>query len=871
MYEPATAQNVAVWQAKLAAQGRTLPPYVLSGFEQEADVLANLWPRAAPGELVPEGEKLVLSQLAQRPPSKEASKLINDTFKASVPPRAKGELGIERLRAADLLVAAFRVKRLDVLIGLPWLRDFSLVKNWLYVMVSAPPEVFDQLVQRSFAPVSYEWIDQLKDMSNALKKLQTPLSSLGRYLLEGHNLTGFRFLPYEGFDIAKDWEIFTATVPDESWSLDTMRRFFRAQRWRFKPLVMSFRDFLTDFNLWTTQGASSVAKVWFRDANGKLRKMKPTKAMLPYLMSLDDLEQLCRSATPKIVSYMALKNETGKVRPIVTASLESYLIQAFLTHTLGKYWADHHWMSNIDSIPQTIERYEILAEATTDAGVIAASVDYKRHEIQIPQSFQVEQAAYECEMAQTLHLHEDTIWAAAWNTRALQRVEVIADNVDGFSAHAKDVKVLTSGQEITAKSGGTFGLFVLYIAEEKVRSTGLKAPVLYAQIRGDDLVFLSPSMAHTVAVIEAISDQGMDIAFDKFSAGSRSCEFLRVRVDAGECYGYVMRSLSAVTAKPWNNTPRSTTNVMESVFEGLATSYRRGAVHQDVIMDVALSHYAFHVRDVDGPPTLIRQWLEAPRSAGGLGLNCEKLSESPIVVRPQRFKLDGERQWNATPVLKEGRWWARPIFRAAQYEQLPVRYHHAAKIRSLRKILVATDNFRAHAYVEGTTKVVRFPEPPHPFRQSNYAIIAFNSAPTYIRPTHLSQLYQQSKLPDDFIPRQAFEWYSALASGVALRLISAKGLRDAYATRFDDAYSKMWKGWPRRVARDWLTHGGIPTEPSALHPMLQGIVAKRALTHYKRVFSNVRDRSFATLYPAVFYRHALQVASFARNKGLFGW
>lgn len=486
-------------------------------------------------------------------------------LKILYPPRSKQDMNIRRTRFRDLFLYYISqgVTQLTILwdmMGQDYIR--TLITCWFCQGLNK--NIFPLLTQTT--------IPQLDDSTNELTNLlkSNPAKLGWQIFAELKNLTGYRFLPWEGFDAKADtiefatggalhdmYHSFTHWLKDAIGPLNSKSS-------SFKPLT--FLQFITS-NHWITAGASTEGKIVII-YDGKQHKVKCRKNVVKDVIEISALHKAAIDSTQQIAHAFA-KYETGKIRIAVTGDLLSYLKMAWLAY-LAEY-SYKRW-------PETTRQEDGLARTTRmlaiidacKAGVFGLAWDFKGFERQVQTA--------ESKIIQS-QVNDQAIANYPSSADVAQNVMDTFDNstLIGMDGTAYQITGgLPSGILGTSYIGDGFNLAASQAAIKLlVALGGTKAQSRL--IQGDDASYMDQN-PHILQMIDWLLTRMGFVAGDgKFGIVGGSTEFLRVSYDKDGAHGYPARSIvGLVQRKPWSDAPTSDTLPIASAIDALFTSTNRG-------------------------------------------------------------------------------------------------------------------------------------------------------------------------------------------------------------------------------------------------------------------------------------------------------
>jgi len=250
-------------------------------------------------------DSLVLEQEIMSLVEKGDTKEIEMKAKDIWPFRVKGDKAIRRTRFYDVFkcFGSDAVKFAMSMRGDNYVK--TLITTWYYCTV---PEECKQTIQNLAKLQISGWDVLTKEISSYLKSHSC--DELWRYFVELGCLSGYRLLPWPGYDADKDTEeLATGGLFHDM--------FITFKEWAAKILngptknlkYMTFRQYL-ESGVWLTAGSSSVGKVEI-EYQGKVKEVKCRKNMVIDALTIDDIEAMCKTKETQ-TSTAFVKNELAR-------------------------------------------------------------------------------------------------------------------------------------------------------------------------------------------------------------------------------------------------------------------------------------------------------------------------------------------------------------------------------------------------------------------------------------------------------------------------------------------------------------------------------------------------------------------------------
>lgn len=542
------------------------------------------------------------------------TKICEEKAKQIWPLRSKGDGVLRRTRWFDLFKVAeqegFVLKRLICLVGMDYIHALNLA--WWMLLVQDTKGMEDVL------PLDIKTSDLFfGKLSDELKS--TDVEEGWEPYAEMKNLTGYRLLPWPGYDDYAD----TVALAEGGVEKHTIGGRFNGA-WMRTALsstpkndtaYIDFDEYVAS-GKWLTSGASSMGRLEV-EYEGKITKVKCRKNMVPDAISLEDLPALALEQLEQISTAFD-KNETGKVRIAVCSDLLTYLKMNYITELSGRRYK--HWknVTRNETGREKLRRIIRMMEQCHNGYGMAW--DYKGFERQVALEDLDTLIAIIGEQAidNTPIMFRQKVSAIVDQCRVgLYRSYIIPKNA-GLGGRAFKIEVtggLPSGLYITSIAGDGYNKTMDEYVAEICTLLGLsKGGWGSTEIQGDDTSKWSRKIAYLQICDWLMSVTGAEGATGKFGITTGRTEFLRVSFSETGARGYLARSIPGIVQrKPWSDTPQDEISIISAVTEAALICRRRGGIIPDRMITKLQSLWCRKNR-VD------LRILQTPVENGGFGL-----------------------------------------------------------------------------------------------------------------------------------------------------------------------------------------------------------------------------------------------------------
>jgi hypothetical protein len=751
--------------------------------------------------------------------------------------RSESDLPIRRSRFSDLWFHIGRISKggrklwfTKHLLKMHGTFDYIHMLNIMWATVIFKDEWFEHLVQLgAFDDGSEHFVVVTKWLNKILKTHVNDIPNKFLYY-ENQSLTGYRTLPFPGFDLVEESRSYAHGGQDAhhmptGYTFRSIAERVLKMNVSFVPYI-SFDDYIRSAK-WATGGSSSRGYLHFTTGDGKEHKIKARKNFVLDVVSIEDLIQSARSSRRQ-TNIILIKNELSKVRLAVASDLETYLRLCWLMIFIGEDYKQWSGSTIDESVSETTHRLESMLrlcaegfglpydyenfehQPLTDELVTITDVVLSQGRVNIPSDYVSDWEA----------ILKDTLESFYMSTLILHK---------GYGnpvEHAWAViGGLMSGLRITALVGNGWNTVMTEAASITLQQAGVSTLTIRRYFRGDDSAIFTKSASVARLFALAMKKVGAKGGEGKFSVQSHAMEFLRVWFDT-RCHGYPARALPGLTQrKPWSNEPWSPDSVIKSILDVTLILQRRGL---DTI-DVWASMSSYWCQKHHLPKSV----LQVPISLGGLGLEFwdghTELSMPMPTINKVEFRFKGVTEYRTNKVIA-----------LATETSIPITHEQASNIasRQLQDVLAADD-------VPSVAVILR-----NKWKSELHKIRTVHGSDRrpIIRNTNidLTKLQSIEATGEAYDQWQRYLWgmrgtfgryrreYLKLQS-VKLLLREAKmGVRQWLRSQYPTMFDSLPKGYHLSDALDWL--GGVTPIPSSeLHPMLKSLSDNAAVMMVKKV------------------------------------
>lgn len=539
------------------------------------------------------------------------------------PARGKTDLALRRLRYTDIFTYITQsgkenlVRVAQQLINTRF--DYITVCNLLIYTIILGIKWFD------FWDSIAAFVSDINHMTAVMKRVSDIIKTSGAHLVdweifvECSGVSGYRNLPYAGFDYVKEVNNLANAGENHLWSENKKwfedychKQLYKLPRkWNKK---LTFLEFL-ESDIWLTSGSSSIGH-YEVEIEGKLHKIKCKKNMIRDILTPVELRRLCLNHNTQENSVI-VKNELGKVRLAVASDVLTYFSMAYIGYCSSGFYENWDGVVSGESVNKQLNRLdEMIALCRSKFGM---PYDYAGFDHQ-PQTHEL-QAIYKVMGAvgrqntpdhyeyETLFQNTYTGFAKA---KLYSRSGVADDNVE------MNLPVrggLMSGLYITAIVGNGWNKVVTDLNLDILAMKGINTSDLVSYIKGDDSSFFSGHSQLLQKMEKGYREMNIKGGEGKFSIMWGKNEFLRTWM-AERCYGYAGRIIPGLMQrKPWSNTPWSGSMVLDALYKDIQILRRRLPANEEIDkfwLHVSKTWCKLHKLD--------SAVITIPKTFGGLGL-----------------------------------------------------------------------------------------------------------------------------------------------------------------------------------------------------------------------------------------------------------
>ena len=452
--------------------------------------------------------------------------------------------------------------------GLDYIR--VLITGWYAMGAGLEWRTNMQWLTLSEIPI---WDKATTFINNKLKSTQAEEG--WRLYAEMKCLSGYRLLPWPGYDEIKDTEALAkgGIKKDMMGGFKYWAKLALTENSSIETVYQTFDEYIKS-GVWITGGASSEGKIEV-EYKGEVFTVKCRKNMVVDALTSDEIVINCLKRHNQ-VSTAFIKNELGKLRVAVCSDLETYLKMSYIVSMSGrgyKYWKSVTRQENVKTkilrMLRTVNNCKL--------GLYGMAWDYEGFDRQV-------------ETAELIDIFGVIINAAnanipesvftEWNRLVEDVVKSFEDSIIiGTDGEEYDVTGgLPSGLYLTSICGDGFNKTFCEYVRNILRKLGL--PEILDElidVQGDDTNILNTSVAILQMFDWLLQRSGVVGGNGKFGITKSSTEFLRVSFNENGAHGYPARSVAGIVQrKPWSDTPAKETDIIEAMIEATNTSVRRG-------------------------------------------------------------------------------------------------------------------------------------------------------------------------------------------------------------------------------------------------------------------------------------------------------
>lgn len=527
------------------------------------------------------------------------------------PARNKEDLSYLRSRIDDYRSLRRARYALDHLTTLSY--DYITVMNIAAYTQTFGKEWFDNLNKYGFfLDTPDELSEALKTLSNSLKVSNAVNPKTIPYV-ECGGITGYRTLPYPGFDMYKEAEELSTAPPDHGWTAsDYMEVINTHMRVESVGGKLNLRDWLWS-NAFATSGGSYLAKLHVT-YEGVEHTFKANKNSLLDTYTVDELIRLMQ-AQNRQENKVFPKNELSKVRLALSADDLNYLMQAFVAYKAGDMLHDWADVVSGETGEETLERMtQMWLEIKNKWNM---PWDFKAFDHQIETLLIMLIYSVYCDRATEQWPDDpDLPWIISLSMFNFTRSDIILrENTAGAGNrggiwHQKGK--LASGTYFTAIVGSGANKIWKELVTKYISA-------LKAYLKGDDSAYIASEVEKLRQILDNYKAHNIEGGIGKFGILFGANEFLRTWYASERVYGYPGRTIPGlVQRKPWSKEAWSPENTMSNLYDLVVIISRRleGIYHDGDIWQLwrAVSARWCSLHHI---PTVS---LGIPRHLGGFGV-----------------------------------------------------------------------------------------------------------------------------------------------------------------------------------------------------------------------------------------------------------
>lgn len=503
------------------------------------------------------------------------------------PPRTKEDLGLRRTRLLDYVQHMRRTRQeaalVEVLSSTRQGWDIIFVQNILAAVCIFGLEWYGRIKSIGAFDANLDhYVKTSKTLSDTIKVQGLDDANWVNYV-EAHCLTGYRTLPFEGYNTEEEARKLASESGGEhnlfgrEWD-SLVKKYLPLERRRVD--YISFTEFVTS-GVWATAGSSSVGEVLV-SFEGSEVSVKAAKNMVPYVYDLHQLAKECLTTTGQ-KNKTVDKCELGKVRLAVAGDIHTYLLMTWVNSLLGGAYDGWPGSTTDEGFEEQTKR---LSRMLTLCGqMFGLPYDYKGFDHQPTTSELVSIVRHLCQHARG-NVPESGL--AEFN-HVVNLILLGFENATlsgGGPEHHFSFKVeggLMSGLRWTSVLGNAWNSVITGLVLELMTDWGMNIDSVERFIRGDDSAIFAPTYALGAAIEYGYKLVGAEAGEGKFSLQRHQVEFLRVWF-SNRCYGYPLRAIPGLSQrKPWSNSPWSGQMVLSALSEVCRTLRRRVPLYEEAV------------------------------------------------------------------------------------------------------------------------------------------------------------------------------------------------------------------------------------------------------------------------------------------------
>lgn len=507
-------------------------------------------------------------------------------FRLLFPERITSDLKIRVSRFWDFKSYFPRARVVEILTLLDGMTYIWALCSAYYLALL--PEANFALLKPLFSLTMDQFDKYAARLTNKLKA--STISEPWEQYAEVRTLTGYRLVPWPGFDLEKEArDLAVGGRPDPLMPNGIQEAVTNITR-DIPPLKLgrfqSFYDWLKE-GAWVTTGSASFGSMELQFPSGDA-KVSVSKNMLLDVVSLNQLYDDCIS-NRTIVNKAFVKEEAGKLRLAVSGDIYTYLKMRWVCDMAQKPYYHIPSTRRNETLPQKFKRM-IDTSDNCASGMWFLPFDYSAFDHQV-NTFEIQ-----------------TQWKSI-GLRAQSDPDSLSDPLlvtfidDIYSALEHDQVITVPNSDptkpktiIEQKGGLSSGLFITSVCGDMSNAAwtsqvlrlcdllGVQSDQLLKQldIMGDDTNLGSYNPFFLQLLDLLIRAEGLEAATGKFGILPGRTEFLRVSYSKYGAKGYMARAIvSLIQRKPWSKDPLNPLTPISSHLSALATVFRRRGISDD--------------------------------------------------------------------------------------------------------------------------------------------------------------------------------------------------------------------------------------------------------------------------------------------------
>jgi hypothetical protein len=604
----------------LGLSTQLLPPQELSTLT--VDMLRHMVPRSKKVSSWSSERLLAFNRLVSQ--SKYKPRFSDEIMLEVWPARTKQDLSIRRTRFFDTWKAYHNLGMDEVL----WYRakllpgmDIITVINILNASFLMEDENFNWFGFMTAMGANVDGVDHWyavgKFINDIVKKQN--LSGIPRTkVLECGNMTGFRNLPYPGFDPVIETKKLAEGGGErglvEAWGLRDFTRTAEVLDVIAPPVSwVSFNDFV-EGGEWQTSGSSSVGKVEWEYA-GESGKFKARKNLVPDVLDLKALASDALAQTSQI-NHSIIKSEAGKVRIAVSSDMLTYLKMSWLNRFLGGCYKSWPMSTLEESASEQTDRMIVMLNKIINGWNLPFDYAAFDHQPKTTELQAIIRILVRIGRRNIPSEHLAVFDDIADNVINAFDTATLSISFDGAFHEFKVTGGLMSGLRWTSVLGNAWNIVLSTWVRDTLKSMGVDVSNYDVWVRGDDSEICVDRYCNALLARLGYQALGAIGADGKFGIHQGQAEFLRQWYSRDGCHGYPIKCIPGLQQrKPWSSAPWEEEATMAALFVGVSSLKRRGANALRVDAWWLAVKQVWSVRN-----KVSMRWLTIPRVFGGLGI-----------------------------------------------------------------------------------------------------------------------------------------------------------------------------------------------------------------------------------------------------------